>query len=107
MPDTPTTKKGWTGIGCAIGSIMVFGANHERIVPNKKLDFILATVMNGNRDRSSDVARNVIMIPEMTRPSETAMAVNGPLNAKSKIAARFFGKDRKGVTHPKNGTVVK
>ena len=106
-PETPTTKNGCIGIGWAMGSIIVFGAIHERIVPRRKLDFMLATVTKGNRERSRDVALNVNEIPTKTIPSETAMADSGPLNAKSNISARFLGNDCIGVMHPKKGIVVK
>jgi hypothetical protein len=94
------------GTGCANGSIMVFGASQERMDPRRKLDFIDATDMTGNLAICSCDARTVNIVPNITSPNETVMADNGPLNAKSSNAARFFGNERSGVIHPKKGSVV-
>eukprot|EP00531_Pseudo-nitzschia_arenysensis_P019971 CAMPEP_0116154974 /NCGR_PEP_ID=MMETSP0329-20121206/22063_1 /TAXON_ID=697910 /ORGANISM="Pseudo-nitzschia arenysensis, Strain B593" /LENGTH=122 /DNA_ID=CAMNT_0003651983 /DNA_START=139 /DNA_END=508 /DNA_ORIENTATION=- len=73
IPNLPMTKSGCMGIGWANGSIMVLGNNHERINPTENL---------------------------WTMHREAANDAMGPLNAKSTKAARFGGKDRRGVMHP-------
>lgn len=103
IPNLPITKSGCIGIGCASGSIIVFGSNHERIDPSKKFDFIACTDRKGNRAICPGDALLVSAIPPRTMSSEAAKAAIGPLRAKSTRAARFGGKDRSGVMHPKKG----
>ena len=46
-PEYPTTKSGWTGIGCASGNIMIFGAIHDNKEPIRKLDLSLMAGSTG------------------------------------------------------------
>ena len=46
-PEYPTTKSGWTGIGCASGNIMILGAIHDKSEPIKKLDLSLMAGSTG------------------------------------------------------------
>jgi len=102
-PEVPTIKNGCIGIGCADGSIIVLGRKHDKIDPRKKLDFILATEITGNRAISKADALLVKKMPPKTNPRDRARDDIGPLKAKSRLAARFGGNDLRGVMHPKNG----
>jgi hypothetical protein len=102
-PEVPTTKNGCIGIGCANGSIIVFGRRYDKIDPRRKLDFMLATGITGNRAMSKADALLVKKMPPNTKPSDNARAESGPLNAKSSKAALLGGNDLSGVMHPKNG----
>ena len=100
IPNLPMTKSGCMGIGWANGSIMVLGNNHERIEPKRKFDFMACTDRKGNRVICPAVALLVSATPPRTMHREAANDAMGPLNAKSTKAARFGGKDRRGVMHP-------
>mmetsp|Transcript_1838 Transcript_1838/g.4289 ORF Transcript_1838/g.4289 Transcript_1838/m.4289 type:complete len:156 (+) Transcript_1838:1205-1672(+) len=103
IPNRPITKRGCIGIGWASGSIMVLGRSHERIDPSKKFDFIACTDKKGNRAICTADALLVSATPPKTIHRDTARDAIGPLSAKSTRAARFGGKDRRGVMHPKKG----
>jgi len=103
IPNLPITNRGCIGIGWASGSIIVLGKSHERMVPRRKFDFIACTDRKGNRAICPAEALLVSATPPRTMHSETARDAIGPLSAKSTRAARFGGKDRSGVMHPKKG----
>ena len=86
---------------------MVLGNNQDNIDPRRKLDFMLATGMTGNRAISKADALLVNSAPPNTKPRDTVRAAMGPLNAKSNRAARLGGKDLRGVMHPNKGDIAK
>jgi hypothetical protein len=99
-PAYPTTKSGWTGIGWASGTINTLDANQDVNPPTTALDLNKAAGMNGKWAISAGDALALNRIPLTMQPREATTEVRGPLNAKSKRAARLEGKDRMGVMHP-------
>ena len=88
------------GIGCDRGSIIIFGASKDTIVPTKKLDLINATGAIASFDIISAGVLIVRRRPKMTIAVEAIIDTIGPLNAKSNKAVRDGGNERNGVIFP-------
>lgn len=100
-PDKPTKNKGWTGIGCDRGSIIILGAIKDAKAPTKKLDLITAAGTVAKLDINSAGVFMVRAIPPIKHKRDAMREAIGPLKAKSNKADRDGGNERIGVMLPK------
>jgi len=99
-PANPDRNKGWTGIGCAVGSIMSFGARVASIVLVSRLHLNKPTGTIGKVEIATLEARIVACMPPNIMSKDIAKPAIGPLKAKSNKLFRSEGKDRTGVMQP-------